>query len=72
MLLSSTLFQVVAPFPGSIILSNKSSNEIIIKAKGGSIKDMDIIITNVEPNKDIVTEDDPSYVEKRVSKMLPC
>lgn len=66
------IFQVVAPFPGSIMLSKKGSNEIIIKAKGGSIKGMDIIITNVAPEKDIVTEDDPSYVEKRVSKMLPC
>lgn len=54
------------------MLSKKGSNEIIIKAKGGSIKGMDIIITNVAPEKDIVTEDDPSYVEKRVSKMLPC
>lgn len=45
-------------------------NEIIIKAKGGSVKDMDIIITNIEPNEDIVAENDPSYVEKRVSKIL--
>ncbi|VDI25865.1 Hypothetical predicted protein, partial [Mytilus galloprovincialis] len=64
-------FQVVAPFPGSIMLSKKGLNEIIIKAKGGSIKGMDIIITNVAPEKDIVTEDDPSYVEKRVAAGAP-
>lgn len=51
------------------MLSNRS-NEIIIKAKGGSVKDMDIIITNIEPNEDIVAETDPSYVEKRVSKTV--
>ncbi|CAG2220464.1 unnamed protein product [Mytilus edulis] len=55
---------VVAPFPGAIMLSTRP-NEIIIKAKGGSVKDMDIIITNIEPNEDIVAENDPSYVEKR-------
>ncbi|CAG2233867.1 unnamed protein product [Mytilus edulis] len=55
---------VVAPFPGAIMLSTRP-NEIIIKAKGGSVKDMDIIITNIEPNENIVAENDPSYVEKR-------
>lgn len=71
MLFYCNLFQIVAPFPGSIMLSKKS-NEIIIKAKGGSVKDMDIIITNIEPDKDIVAIDDPSYVDKRVRKILKC
>jgi hypothetical protein len=48
--------------------SNKT-NEIIIKAQGGSVKDVDMIITNIEANKDIVAIDDISYVEKRVSSV---
>jgi hypothetical protein len=48
--------------------SNKT-NEIIIKAQGGSVKDVDMIITNIEANEDIVAIDDFSYVEKRVSSV---
>ncbi|ESO82597.1 hypothetical protein LOTGIDRAFT_236952 [Lottia gigantea] len=49
--------KLVAPFPGNIRRSTRS-NEVIIATTGGSLKDTEIIITNVEPNSTIPSEND--------------
>ncbi|XP_048250793.1 uncharacterized protein LOC124111176 [Haliotis rufescens] len=56
---------VVAPFPGIIMLSNKP-NEVIVMATGGSLKNTEIIITNVKPNSTIQHPSDGLYVDNQV------
>lgn len=53
------LVQIVAPFPGYITKSNKGNDEIVIQATGGSLQDVSIYITNINPSDDI-----PDYGEE--------
>lgn len=40
--------QIVAPFPGYISRTNRD-DEVVIKATGGSLQDVNIYITNIHP-----------------------
>ncbi|XP_053398133.1 uncharacterized protein LOC128556594 [Mercenaria mercenaria] len=65
-LLQSTGKPVIAPFSGRMIRSG-SENEIIIFDSGELPSGSEVIITNVNPEEDIMHPDDPAYDEKRVS-----
>ncbi|KAK3101652.1 hypothetical protein FSP39_005219 [Pinctada imbricata] len=56
---------VVAPFPGTIELTDVP-NQVLIKAQGGSISDFEILLTNIEPNDTILSPDDDNFIEKQV------
>jgi len=45
-------------------------NEVIIKATGGSLKDIDVYITNVQPIDTILHPTDENYIENLVSLFI--
>ncbi|KAK3102203.1 hypothetical protein FSP39_009587 [Pinctada imbricata] len=57
--------KVVSPFAGTIELTNVT-NQVLIKTSGGSLRDMQIRITNVKPNATILKTTDPNYIKKQV------
>jgi hypothetical protein len=58
MLLRVNLYlQVVAPFPGTITLESLGSNTLVLVPSEGSLKDIVIYISNVEPNSTISVAD---------------
>ena len=56
---------MIAPFSGKVIRSD-SPNEIIMLECGELPPKTEVVITNVEPEVDILHPDDPAYDEKRV------
>ena len=42
-------------------------NEVIIKTTGGSLKDIDVYITNVQPRDTILLPTDDNYIDNLVS-----
>ena len=58
-------FNVVAPFPGIIYLSDHP-NEVIIESRGGSPRNVDFIITNVKANSTIKKPSNANYNEQEV------
>jgi hypothetical protein len=42
-------------------------NEVIIKTTGGSLKDIDVYITNVQPMDTILLPTDDNYIDNLVS-----
>lgn len=58
------LFQVVAPFSGYIMLTD-NPNEVVIKTVG-SLSDVEIFITNVNPKETILKSTDENYIEDLV------
>ena len=58
-------FNVVAPFPGIIYLSDRP-NEVIIESRGGSPRNVDFIITNVKANSTIKKLSNANYNEQEV------
>ncbi|XP_053398719.1 uncharacterized protein LOC128556879 [Mercenaria mercenaria] len=65
-LLNKTGEQIVAPFSGKVVRSEKE-HEVIILESGELPPGSELIITNVDPEADIMHPDDPAYDEKRVS-----
>ncbi|CAC5401161.1 unnamed protein product [Mytilus coruscus] len=62
--------EVIAPFSGFARLSD-NENEVIIKATGGFVRDIDIVIRNIKPNSNILHPDDELYIEQRVGAGEP-
>ena len=58
-------FNVVAPFPGIIYLSDRP-NEVIIESRGGSPKNVDFIITHIKANSTIRKRSHRLYNEPEV------
>ena len=56
---------MIAPFSGIVIRSD-SPNEIIMLECGEMPQGSELIISNVDPEADILHPDDPVYDEKRV------
>jgi hypothetical protein len=61
--------QVIAPFSGKVILSDKP-NEIIMQECGELPPGSELVITNVQPEQDILHPDDPAYDDKRVCVLI--
>lgn len=55
----------MAPFKGTAILSS-NENEVILTDVSSLPAGSEIIITNVEPDPDIMSPDEEFYVEKQV------
>lgn len=49
--------QVVAPFPGSVSLESVGGNTVVLVPSEGSLKDIVIYISNIEPNSTISVDD---------------
>ncbi|VDI70196.1 Hypothetical predicted protein [Mytilus galloprovincialis] len=58
--------RIVAPFAGYVMLTDRP-NEILIKTTGGSLKDMEVYITNISPMSTILHPNDENYIENSIS-----
>ncbi|XP_052090897.1 uncharacterized protein LOC127727822 [Mytilus californianus] len=58
--------RIVAPFAGYMMLTDRP-NEILIKTTGGSLKDMEVYITNISPKSTILHPNDDNYIENSIS-----
>ncbi|XP_071145135.1 uncharacterized protein [Mytilus edulis] len=56
---------IVAPFSGFAMLSD-NKNEVIIKATGGFVRDIEIVIKNIKPYTDILHPKNALYIRHRV------
>jgi hypothetical protein len=63
------LKQVIAPFSGRVIRSDKP-NEIIMLECGELPPGSELVITNVQPEEDILHPYDPAYDDKRVCALI--
>lgn len=60
------IFQLVAPFSG-VATRSENENEIILSDIGELPVGSEIVITNVEPNAEIMHPDDALYDVKKAS-----
>ncbi|XP_046562965.1 uncharacterized protein LOC124271856 [Haliotis rubra] len=63
--------EIVAPFDGNIMLSDKS-HEIIIIPNAGSLKDTEVIITNINPDSSLVDNPVSAGQKIGVAANSPC
>jgi hypothetical protein len=61
--------QVVAPFAGTVSLTD-TANEVLIHVTRGSLRGTDIILSNVLANSTVFHPDDSDYVDQEVGKSI--
>ncbi|XP_078336896.1 uncharacterized protein LOC144626511 [Crassostrea virginica] len=57
---------VVAPFPGSVSLESVGGNTVVLVPSEGSLKDIVIYISNIEPNSTISVDDNRAVIGGQV------